>query len=348
MNDKQERAVQRQNPTYLLETVSKVYPDVCAINGEDYYNLENWEIPVSSSLSSYKIVDWVGSGKYSNVFTAYKGDDKSKEYAIKVLKQISKEKYKREAKILLLLKGGPCIVELNEILQNPKTMQYSFVFEYLYKDQDFDTFLNSNTSTEIKIYLYQLLKALQYAHSKGIMHRDVKPTNILFNFKTKKLKLIDWGLSEFYHPKKRYNIHVASRNYKAIELLVDYQLYDYSVDIWSFGATMAEIIFRKSPFFRGSTDMDMICKISAILGTKKLEEYLNKYGIPFPNVLNHTLNRKEQKPWKSLVNRKNKDLAVDDALDLIDKCLRYDHQERISAEEALKHPYFDEVRNMFD
>ena len=94
--------------------------------------------------------------------------------------------------------------------------------------------------------------------------------------------------------------------------------------------------------------MDMICKISAILGTKKLEEYLNKYGIPFPNVLNHTLNRKEQKPWKSLVNRKNKDLAVDDALDLIDKCLRYDHQERISAEEALKHPYFDEVRNMFD
>lgn len=344
----EERAIQRKDPVYLLETVSKVYADVCAANGEAYYSLEEWEIPVSQSLSSYKIVDWVGAGKYSTVFTAYRDNDETIQYAIKVLKKISNVKYKREAKILLLLKGGPCIVELHEILQNPKTLQYSFVFEYMHMDQDFDTFLNSSTSTEVKIYLYQLLMALRYAHSKGIMHRDVKPMNILFNYKTMKLKLIDWGLSEFYHPGQRYNIHVASRNYKAIELLTDYQYYDYSVDIWSFGATMAEIIFRKSPFFRGISDMDMICKITAVLGTRKFEDYLKKYGIPYPSVLENTLKRKEQKPWKSFVNRKNKNVADDCALDLIDRCLRYDHQERITAEEALNHPYFDEVRKMFN
>ena len=83
--------------------------------------------------------------------------------------------------------------------------------------------------------MYELMKALDYTQSMGIMHRDVKPLNIVINEATKELRLIDWGLADFYFPDKEYNVRVASRYYKGPELLVDDKLYHYSLDIWSLG-----------------------------------------------------------------------------------------------------------------
>jgi casein kinase II subunit alpha len=160
------------------------------------------------------------------------------------------------------------------------------------------------------------------------------------------LRLIDWGLADFYHPKQRYNIHVGSRNFKPIELLVDYQCYDYSVDIWSFGVTMAGIIFMKTPFFRGSDDVDMVSKIAAVLGANGLHEYLKKYDIPLPESMRKIIARGKPKPWHAFITDENRHLATSEAIDLIDQCIRYDHMDRITADEALKHPYFDPVREM--
>lgn len=91
---------------------------------------------------------------------------------------------------------------------------------------------------------------MDYCHSKGIMHRDVKPQNIIVNPTKKILKLIDWGLAEFYHMGQDYNVRVASRYFKGPELLVDYNYYDYSLDIWSTGAMFASMVvlylFRSS------------------------------------------------------------------------------------------------------
>lgn len=105
------------------------------------------------------------------------------------------------------------------------------------------------TDLEIRYYLYELLKVLptltqglDYCHSKGIMHRDVKPQNIIVNPHKKILKLIDWGLAEFYHMGQDYNVRVASRYFKGPELLVDYNYYDYSLDIWSTGAMFASMV----------------------------------------------------------------------------------------------------------
>lgn len=82
------------------------------------------------------------------------------------------------------------------------------------------------------------------------MHRDVKPQNIIVNPTKKILKLIDWGLAEFYHMGQDYNVRVASRYFKGPELLVDYNYYDYSLDIWSTGAMFASMVvlslFRSS------------------------------------------------------------------------------------------------------
>ena len=89
------------------------------------------------------------------------------------------------------------------------------------------------TDMDVRIYIYKILEALEYSHSHGIMHRDVKPLNIVIDNETKQLKLIDWGLADFYHPEKEYNVRVASRYYKGPELLVDDKAYHYSLDIWS-------------------------------------------------------------------------------------------------------------------
>jgi casein kinase II subunit alpha len=78
------------------------------------------------------------------------------------------------------------------------------------------------------------------------MHRDVKPQNIIVNPAKKILKLIDWGLAEFYHMGQDYNVRVASRYFKGPELLVDYNYYDYSLDIWSTGAMFASMVMPRS------------------------------------------------------------------------------------------------------
>src|SRR5271154_3478849 len=74
------------------------------------------------------------------------------------------------------------------------------------------------------------------------MHRDVKPHNVMIDHNKRELRLIDWGLAEFYHPKTEYNVRVASRYFKGPELLVDFQEYDYSLDMWSYGCMFASMV----------------------------------------------------------------------------------------------------------
>lgn len=93
----------------------------------------------------------------------------------------------------------------------------------------------------------------------------------------KEVKIIDWGLSEFYFPGKDYNVRVASRYFKSPELLLNYNYYDYSLDIWSLGCMFAGIIFQKEPFFMGNNNQDQLEKITKVLGTEGLIEYINNY-----------------------------------------------------------------------
>lgn len=131
----------------------------------------------------------------------------------------------------------------------------SLVFEYV-SPYNLKSFLTDMTYEEIRYYTYQVLKAIEFAHSKGIMHRDIKPMNIIVDKSTKTLKLIDWGLSDFYLPNRDYNTRVSSRPYKSPELLINYHTYDFSMDIWSLGCMFASMIFKKEHFFLGKDNND--------------------------------------------------------------------------------------------
>ncbi len=121
------------------------------------------------------------------------------------------------------------------------------------------------------------------------MHRDIKPQNIIINDRTKDIKIIDWGLAEFYLPGKKYHPRVATRYYKSPEILVGMEEYHYALDIWSLGCIFAEIALKKAPFFKGEDNPDQLAKIARILGTAELNEFLNKYGLKLPAELKNRI-----------------------------------------------------------
>ena len=123
--------------------------------------------------------------------------------------------------------GGPNVVQLLDAVRDPYSKTPSFIFEHV-NAADFHVLFPTLTDLEIRHYIFEVLKALDFAHSMGIMHRDVKPHNVMIDHEQKKLKLIDWGLAEFYHVATTYNPRVASRYFKGPELLVELPMYDYA------------------------------------------------------------------------------------------------------------------------
>lgn len=205
-------------------------------------------------IANYECYHKLGRGKYSEVFLGYSKSSNQKT-VIKVLKPVKEEKIYREIKILQVLYGGPNIIKMCDLVKEKRSNTPCFVYEYM-------PFVETKrlspelTDHDVRIYIYKILEALEFSHSHGIMHRDVKPLNIVINNETKELRLIDWGLADFYFPDKEYNVRVASRYYKGPELLVDDRLYHYSLDIWSLGCTMAGMIFKIETFFKGSDNFD--------------------------------------------------------------------------------------------
>jgi len=255
---------------------------------------------------------------------------------------VKKKKIKREISILQNLCGGPNIIKLLDVVRDPQSMTPSLVFECV-NNIDFKSLYPTFTHMDIRYYVFEILKALDYCHSQGIMHRDVKPHNVMIDHANRRLRLIDWGLAEYYHPGQEYNVRVASRYYKGPELLVNYKLYDYSLDMWSLGCMVAGMAFQREPIFHGSDNDDQLAKITRVLGTDGLFEYLDKYDLELDRRLQASLGVHPRRPWSKLITRENESLCTADAIDLIDRLLVYDHAQRILPQEAMLHVYFNPV-----
>ncbi|KAM9625954.1 casein kinase II subunit alpha' isoform X3 [Harpia harpyja] len=288
---------------------ARVYAEVNSLRSREYWDYEA-HVPSWGNQDDYQLVRKLGRGKYSEVFEAINITNNER-VVVKILKPVKKKKIKREVKILENLRGGTNIINLIDTVKDPVSKTPALVFEYI-NNTDFKQLYQILTDFDIRFYMYELLK----------------------------LRLIDWGLAEFYHPAQEYNVRVASRYFKGPELLVDYQMYDYSLDMWSLGCMLASMIFRKEPFFHGQDNYDQLVRIAKVLGTDELYGYLKKYHIELDPHFNDILGQHSRKRWENFIHSENRHLVSPEVLDLLDKLLRYDHQQRLTAKEAMEHPYF--------
>lgn len=321
---------------------SRVYHDANLQRPQSYYDYDSYVIDYRGNQENYEVVRKLGRGKYSEVFEGINIVNDTK-IVIKILKPVKKKKIKREIKILENLYGGPNIIKLHDIVKDVQSKTPSLIFEHV-DNISFNHLYPTFTIDDMRYYLCQLLVALDFCHSMGVMHRDVKPHNVMIDHNKRELRLIDWGLAEFYHPMERYNVRVASRYYKGPELLVDFQEYDYSLDMWSVGCMFASMIFKIDPFFNGRDNQDQLVKIAKVLGTEDLYNYTEKYKVGIDSHQAAILGRQHRRPWKKYINWRNEQFCTPDAIDFLDKLLRYDHQDRLTAAEALQHEFFDNVR----
>ena len=204
--------------------------------------------------------------------------------------------------------GGPNIIDLYGLVRDPDTKTPCFVFEPVHAIS-FKDLQCTVTDMDVRHYMYQLLRALDHCHAKGIMHRDVKPGNVLIDHEKHQLRLIDWGLADFYHPGKEYPVRVATRFYNAPELLVDIRDYGYSLDVWGVGCMLAALLFKKAVFFRGEDEFDQLVRIARVLGTDGLYKYCDKYGVELDPRLGQMCAIRPRVPWRKFVNTENGHLA---------------------------------------
>eukprot|EP00758_Cryptobia_borreli_P009207 Tbor_TRINITY_DN5457_c1_g6::TRINITY_DN5457_c1_g6_i1::g.24097::m.24097/K03097/CSNK2A; casein kinase II subunit alpha len=313
-----------------------------------YMPQEFWNYETSTldwgKVDPYEVMQKIGRGKYSEVFRG-RNRDNNQMCVIKVLKPVKSHKIVREITILQHLFGAPNVIRLLDIAFEPVTEIPVLIFENV-NAVEFRTLFPLLTPLDIRYYIFQILKTLDYVHSLGIMHRDLKPQNLVIDHQNRKLRVIDWGLGEYYLHRTPYNVRVASRYFKGPELLIGYRYYDYSLDIWSLGCILGGLMFRKDPLFPGSDNNDQLARIVSVLGSEGLKEYIDKYKPIFPKDFDHCVLElnKPKRPWASLVTSLTASRCDPHALDLLDRMMRYDHEERILPRDAMLHPYFDPVR----
>ncbi|QRW17006.1 mitogen activated protein kinase [Rhizoctonia solani] len=195
------------------------------------------------------------------------------------------------------------------------------------------------SNAHVQYFLYQILRAMKYVHSAGVIHRDLKPGNLLVNADCE-LKICDFGLSRGFDSAPEpdgtgfMTEYVATRWYRAPEIMLSFRKYTTAIDIWSIGCILGELLGMK-PMFKGKDYVDQLNIIIDILGTPD-EETLQRIGSVKAQAYIRSLPVKEQKPFKSLFPQ-----ADDLALDLLSKMVTFDPAKRLTVLEALKHPYLE-------
>uniref|UniRef100_A0A131XSN3 Protein kinase domain-containing protein n=1 Tax=Ixodes ricinus TaxID=34613 RepID=A0A131XSN3_IXORI len=290
------------------------------------------------AMEDYTKVEKIGEGTYGVV---YKGKNK-KSGQIVAMKKIRLESEDdgvpstaiREITLLKELNHRN-IVRLQDVIMQENKVY--LVFEFLSMDlkKYLDT-LPKNQSMDTKIvksYLKQILEGILFCHRRRVLHRDLKPQNLLIDQKGN-IKLADFGLARaFGIPIRVYTHEIVTLWYRAPEVLLGSPRYSTPIDIWSIACIFVEMV-NKRPLFHGDSEIDQLFRIFRTLGTPTEDTWpgvakLPDYKSSFPNWSENIL--------RSLL--KNMD---DDGIDLLEKMLVYDPVRRISAKDCLDHPYLND------
>jgi casein kinase II subunit alpha len=328
----------RFNPNH--PNISKIYTNTNLDLGPSHWRFRGWN-PDFGDISRYKITDWIGEGRYSDVFLAVR-DDRDV-CAIKLLKPVNADRVRRELKILIEVQGQPNILQLYDIVIDGKAGVPAMVTEAVQDNLPWRQLFAAMSLDDVRYYVFRVVQALDHTHRRGIIHRDVKPLNILCNHPRNQVKLADWGLAEFYHPMRKYSVHVATRYYKPPEILLDYEYYDYSLDMWAVGVMLLDLLTQKLHVFDGGDNDHQLDSIVEIIGGQQILDWAAKYRVRIAKSQMDRLAGVPPVPFTSLIPGGRRQFRDRDAIDLVQRLLTVDHKERITAEEALSHPFFSPI-----
>ncbi|XP_059470396.1 cyclin-dependent kinase 20-like [Neocloeon triangulifer] len=289
-------------------------------------------------MDQYKALGHIGEGAHGVVTRAvHKATGKDVAMKKLYLRRPDEEVPIQILREIKLLQKVQCkyVIKLLEVL--PQGICFVLVFEYMptglaemIKDPQ-----SPLTEAQIKRYLEMLLQGVEYLHSQYIMHRDLKPANLLISYKGV-LKIADLGQARLFdlkaNEKRPYSHQVASRWYRAPELLYGAKIYTEAVDIWAVGCIFGEMLNR-APLFRGASDIEQLCVVQRMMGTPSTRDWPELETLPDYNKITFT-------PMKALPFEKIIPNCSSSTLDLTKKFIVYNPSLRISAKKALEHKYF--------
>jgi len=289
---------------------------------------------IESILDGYERLSSLGEGTYGEVFRARRKGTRE-EFALKRIRMENETQgipatTLREIATLRTLKH-PNIVKLYDVICKGKKLV--LVFELMTKDLRvyLDKIKSPLPADLTRSYMYQIMLALDYCHRHRVIHRDIKPQNLLIDTEGN-IKLADFGLARaFTVPMRQYSHDIVTLWYRAPEILLGEEQYGLGVDIWSVGAVFAEMLTYK-PIFPGDSEIGQLYKIFQVMGTPNEDMW--------PGVSSYPLWRSSFPSWATQEWRRVFPKLTEDELGLLEKMLVYAPEKRISAKSALEDRYF--------
>ncbi|KAJ5665356.1 Negative regulator of the PHO system [Penicillium maclennaniae] len=288
--------------------------------------------------SSFQQLEKLGEGTYATVFKG-RNRQTGEMVALKEIHLDSEEGTPstaiREISLMKELKHES-IVSLYDVIHTENKLM--LVFEFM--DRDLKRYMDTRGDrgqldpVTIKSFMHQLMKGIAFCHENRVLHRDLKPQNLLIN-KKGQLKLGDFGLARaFGIPVNTFSNEVVTLWYRAPDVLLGSRTYNTSIDIWSAGCIMAEM-YTGRPLFPGTTNEDQLLKIFRLMGTPSERSWPGISQLP------------EYKPTFHVYATQDLSLILPQidplGLDLLNRMLQLRPEMRISAADALQHPWFHDL-----